>query len=58
VVGVNINFSSLKHDDFAPAAQILNEELNKVGIATKVIEFPADDDGDPNAIHISIGAKT
>jgi hypothetical protein len=58
VVGVKVTFGSLRHDDFVIPAQILSEELNKSGISTQVIELPPEDDGDANAIHIAIGAKT
>ena len=58
VVGVIRNFSILHHDDFMPVAKILTVELNEAGIAAKILELPADDDNDPNALHISIGAKT
>jgi hypothetical protein len=55
IVGVKIFFADVKSDEFAEAAKALSEELNREGIAAVATPLPSIA---PNAIHISIGAKT
>lgn len=57
IVGVKIFFNAAKSGEFAVAADALSKELNKEGIAAIAESLPPDQ-AQPNAIALSIGAKT